>query len=353
MRKKKTIGIDLDTTLNNLLDVWLTRYNIDYKDNLTVEDILTWDIVKYVKPECWRRIFDYPAEDGFFRRLDIQPNARDVIKTLQQFYDIYIVTAYNYKICKDKVEWVMEHLPSINIENIIFCNDKSKIDLDYLIDDRDINITGFKGHGVVFDMPYNRHLGNDYTRVHNWTDVAQLFSSENKNINSKKIIILNGSGRSGKGEFAKCLNRFVPTKSISSVDMVKEKAKELFGWNGEKDEQSRKMLSDLKNLMSAYNDSPFKYMSEQILSFFDTSDMNMILTIDIREPEEIQRMVDTFSNIHTVLIKRSDAPKIKLNTSDTNVDNYNYDFIIHNDFTLKKLEQEAKILIHELFDIGV
>ena len=35
--------------------------------------------------------------------------------------------------------------------------------------------------------------------------------------------------------------------NISSVDKVKEAAKVLAGWNGEKDEKSRKFLSDLKD----------------------------------------------------------------------------------------------------------
>lgn len=178
MSNRISIGIDLDTTLNTLNVDWLDLYNKDYNDNLAPKDLLTWDMTKYVKPECNKKIFDYLFQPYFFRSLGIQPNAYEVTKYLQDTYnfDLYIVTAYSYQTCYDKAEWVKEHLPHIPVENIIFCNDKSKINMHYLIDDRDLNIETFKGIGIVFDQPYNRHL-KDYIRCNGWLEIKQLYDN--------------------------------------------------------------------------------------------------------------------------------------------------------------------------------
>lgn len=95
--------------------------------------------------------------------------------------------------------------------------------------------------------------------------------------------------RSGKDTFAALMNEFVPTKKYSSIDYIKEIAK-LCGWNGQKNEKSRKFLSDLKVLTSQYNDLPFKRIQNQIDEFNKDEKYNVLL-IDIREPEEIKNFV--------------------------------------------------------------
>ena len=62
----------------------------------------------------------------------------------------------------------------------------------------------------------------------------------------KEIVVINGSVGVGKDTFVQFCAEYAPIMNISSVDKVKEAAKVLAGWNGEKDEKSRKFLSDLK-----------------------------------------------------------------------------------------------------------
>ena len=76
----------------------------------------------------------------------------------------------------------------------------------------------------------------------------------------KTIIIINGTGGAGKDTFVSFCAEFEKVLNISAVDKVKEAAAILVGWNGEKDEVSRKLLVDLKQLSIAYNDAPTKYI---------------------------------------------------------------------------------------------
>ena len=82
---------------------------------------------------------------------------------------------------------------------------------------------------------------------------------------NKKIVIINGSGGVGKDTFVDFCKEFTNVRNISSVDKVKEAAKILVNWNGEKDEKSRKLLSDLKRISVEYNDYPNVYIKDSII----------------------------------------------------------------------------------------
>lgn len=171
---KKTVGIDLDTTLNNIEEMWLQLYNKDYNDNLSPDQLLDWDITKFIKPECGRKIYDYLNLPNFFYELDIKPYAKEAVEWLSEYFNLYIVTSYTPNVCVDKARWVEKHLPFINQRNIIFCNNKGALNFDYLIDDGGHNLESFKQTGIVFDMPYNRYLMN-YRRAYNWLDIKMIF----------------------------------------------------------------------------------------------------------------------------------------------------------------------------------
>lgn len=170
----KTIGIDLDTTLNNIEEKWLQLYNEDYNDNISSNQLLDWDITRFIKPECGGKIYDYLDLPNFFFELDIKPYANEVVEWLTNYFSLYIVTSYKPHLCVDKVRWIEKHLPCINPGNIIFCNNKGTLNLDYLIDDGGHNLESFKQTGIVFDMPYNRYL-LDYKRAYNWLDIKNIF----------------------------------------------------------------------------------------------------------------------------------------------------------------------------------
>ena len=53
---------------------------------------------------------------------------------------------------------------------------------------------------------------------------------------NKKVIIINGTGGSGKDTFVEFCAEFARVTNISSVDPAKAAAKVLVGWEGEKDD---------------------------------------------------------------------------------------------------------------------
>ena len=162
-----------------------------------------------------------------------------------------------------------------------------------------------------------------------------------------KIIVINGKPRAGKDLFVtKCQQHLLWCKNISTVDFVKTIASRC-GWDGTKSPKNRAFLSDLKDLLSNWDDVPFKktrqaaelYESEAATYDFPTEDV--LVFIHCREPHEIQRFVDEM-NAQTLLMRRATVEDAEQsNHADSEVFQYNYDYIINNDGTEEELEQKA------------
>ena len=161
----------------------------------------------------------------------------------------------------------------------------------------------------------------------------------------KSIIIINGTGGAGKDTFVSFCSEITGVLNVSAVDKVKEAAKILVGWNGEKDEVSRKLLVDLKQLSVDYNDAPTKYICS-MAEEFKNSDNNLMF-VHIREAVEIEK-AKKLLNAKTLLITNPRVKLITSNDSDGKVNEYNYDYYIVNDGTLDDLKNKASKFVEEL-----
>lgn len=146
-------------------------------------------------------------------------------------------------------------------------------------------------------------------------------------LGKKIIIIINGKGSSGKDTICKIVGKYYNVAVISEISPIKEIAK-LAGWNGEKDDKSRKMLADLKAIFISYNNLPYHYAMQEIQKFSDSA--NEILFIHIREKEEILKIInDSPIPVYTLLVKRLDQEfidRVYGNDADDGVENFDYDF---------------------------
>lgn len=159
-----------------------------------------------------------------------------------------------------------------------------------------------------------------------------------------KIIVINGMGGVGKDTFVDCCCRNTSKKiiNISTIDPIKELAKKA-GWTEEKGERDRKFLSDLKDLMTEYNNLSFKYVSEKIQENLDAD----IIFIHCREPKEIRKIVEGFGAI-SLLVENPRIVPITSNHADAEVENYNYDYVINNDKSLINLIRKSAEFLTEI-----
>lgn len=143
-------------------------------------------------PLTQRRSFyvreDYPTElradveaiytaPGFYRDLPPITGAIEALTALlEQGHDVRICTSplNQYRNCvPEKYEWVERHLGTEFMTRMIVTKDKTIVRGDVLVDDNP-NVTGPCSANwlhVLFDQPYNRHVGGTRMTWANWRDV--------------------------------------------------------------------------------------------------------------------------------------------------------------------------------------
>ena len=164
-----------------------------------------------------------------------------------------------------------------------------------------------------------------------------------------KYYIINGRAGAGKDTFVWLCQNQAENKAIlniSTVDFVKRIAT-ICGWTGEKDEKNRRFLSDLKDLLTRWNDVPFKEILKAIERYKENSlGADLIFFIHCREPEEIERLRDALG-AKTIFIKRDTIPQVVSNHADKNVENFEYDIYIENNGTIEELSEKARLFLIE------
>ncbi|WP_347549896.1 5'(3')-deoxyribonucleotidase [Pseudalkalibacillus hwajinpoensis] len=173
----RTLLIDMDSVICDLMTEWHKRYNNDYHDSLSVEKLQCWRSEDYVKSECGEKIYQYLDEPGLFLHLSPLPHAIEVLKRLVKQYDILIVTSSRTYAYTEKELWVEKHLPFIGKKNLIFSHRKDMICGDLLFDDAPHNLIAFQETGrtaLAMNYPYNQQV--DVPRVNDWLEFEKWLS---------------------------------------------------------------------------------------------------------------------------------------------------------------------------------
>lgn len=155
----------------------------------------------------------------------------------------------------------------------------------------------------------------------------------------KRIVIVNGSGGVGKDAFCRACSRYAECTVRSSIDPIKEVAREI-GWEGGKSERDRRFLADLKALAAAYSDWPMRYMRGAVSAFMECGDPDELLFLHVREPEEVERAAKEFGAVK-VLVTNPRIPKITSNQADARVADCTYDYVVCNDGSFADLDSMA------------
>ena len=163
--------------------------------------------------------------------------------------------------------------------------------------------------------------------------------------------------RAGKDTFVElCQKHILWCGNISTVDFVNSVAK-YCGWDGEKTPKNRAFLSDLKDLLTQWDDVPYKRVAREIAlkkaecHCQDYSTEDLVIFIHCREPEEIARFVRDYDAI-TLFMSRPDVDGGPAsNHADAQVVHYDYDYTIVNDGTIEELEDKAVAFIHDVLGL--
>lgn len=166
----------------------------------------------------------------------------------------------------------------------------------------------------------------------------------------KAVLVINGAGGVGKDTLCDISEKHFKIRNISTITPIKELAK-MCGWDGSKDDRSRKFLADMKQLTVAYNDFPTNWALNIFREFMKSDEQ--ILFVHIREPEEIAKFVKATEGFAKALLVRGGERMKKShygNAADDCVENYEYDYYFLNDKSLEDAEREFVKLLASVLD---
>lgn len=187
--KKLKILVDMDDTIENLLDSWLNFLNKKYNKNIKYDEVLDWDM-KLCYPDLTEDQIKEPLYiDSFWETVQPKVDAMYYLeKLIQDGHDVYICTNSNYKTISAKIDHILKkYFPFIDLSQVIVIKDKQLLNADILIDDGIHNLLGGNYMKLLYNAPYNikykeRDLFNDIIRVYNWKQIYDIISNYDQHI---------------------------------------------------------------------------------------------------------------------------------------------------------------------------
>lgn len=172
----KTILIDLDDVLTNMLDTWVDWLNHFNKLDVKVEDIKQWDMSIAFSTLTQEQIYFPLQQREFWQCVCTRSDAREYVKRLfDEGYNIYIVTSTRPHLMQYKMSYCIEpFFPYIDYEHIITCYNKQMIKGDVLVDDYPNNLIDGDYEKILFSRSHNEnqadsslfHIARDWEEVY-------------------------------------------------------------------------------------------------------------------------------------------------------------------------------------------
>jgi len=170
------ICVDMDEVMADTLGEHLRRYNLEFDENMTPEDLVGKPIWSVVSSDRQTQLRAFLDEEDFFADLEVLPGAQQVLRDLSGRFEVFIANQAMAvpNSLGPKFRWLQRHFPFLPPTHYVFLGDKSILRADYLIDDLPKNLLRFQGTGLLFSAPHNL-TQTDFIRVNSWQEVADYF----------------------------------------------------------------------------------------------------------------------------------------------------------------------------------
>lgn len=182
MKSNHTILVDMDDTIEDLVEAWIMYLNNKYNYKVDPQSVEEWDIAWYYPTLSREQIIEPLNLRDFWEYVQPKKDAIYYLNKLkEEGYKIKIVTASHYASIKFKLEEVLfKYFPFISWDDVVITRDKSIIKGTCLIDDGIHNLIEFPYDRILYDTPHNRSIDEKLfkaTRVHNWEEIYCLIES--------------------------------------------------------------------------------------------------------------------------------------------------------------------------------
>ena len=182
----------------------------------------------------------------------------------------------------------------------------------------------------------------------------------------KGTIILSGKSGSGKDMVAQFMKGELEKHNqralvIHFADAVKWFCRDFLNWDGKKDEIGRTLLQTVgTNIVRAKHPNFWTGIVVGLIQAFEPyKDFDVAIIPDARFPHEVDISLENLKNCVSVRIERTNAdgtdwinPALteeqRNHPSETSLDVFAFDYIIHNDEGLELLKESARTILEDL-----
>lgn len=172
---------------------------------------------------------------------------------------------------------------------------------------------------------------------------------------NNKIFITGNCGKDSTADILKKHFDQIGKKTLIThyADLVKYVCKTFFEWNGEKDEYGRSLLMRVgtDEIRATYPDFWVKFICD-IISIYNHK-WDYVMIPDCRFPNEIEYVKARGFDVKTIRVNRLNYLSLlteeqQKHSSETSLDNYEFDYIVNSESGLDKLEKEIHKIEGEL-----
>lgn len=181
------IKCDIDNCLNDLTAKAITLYNARTGKNIQLSDITTYNFSDCLPQDDAKGIIELFKEKELWDSLEPLEDSQWGIQTLFNMgHRVVFTTATHECNFAWKCDWMINHFPIDNANDIIRITDKGLITADIIIDDCLEQITKSCCERICLNYPWNISKEKDYVfdiyRAHNWKEIIKYVTTiERKN----------------------------------------------------------------------------------------------------------------------------------------------------------------------------
>lgn len=162
MKTVKTMAIDVDSVLADVMLIWADEYSKRSKTRVTKKEIVSWDI-STVLPITPDKVYRYFNHVWKYRWREIPPTEANIGEVINRIhhkgYRISIITKRERPTAPYVAMWLDRH--RIYADELLFVYDavsKANYPFDLLIDDAPMNLVDVIApkSAILFNQPWNR-----------------------------------------------------------------------------------------------------------------------------------------------------------------------------------------------------
>ena len=153
------IGVDVDGVLRDMMTPFIKNYNNDFNDAFvrSPDDVKDYDLKKSF-PSYHNGLL-YKYKDDLFKFAARYVDSKGFVDEVSRYGDVYIVSAQPFGLEDLTLGWLRDN--EVLYKGVCFLEDKSLLDVDYLVDDCPKNVYNASGVGLGVRRPWNQDGGED------------------------------------------------------------------------------------------------------------------------------------------------------------------------------------------------